>query len=249
MAFRSIKFLRGLATTFFLILLFRTLSKLNEENARPATEKEQLDGSTEKLQIGDGLERKPSGQEIQIESGGKEEGEEGKTCNCSELHDLKALNSQTLNKDHNTDDRIGSQRGETEVGPPVSQPLSLNKSGRRKGSRQGQASKKEEGEKEPEKSEVVEDEVIKAAHAGVPVKAVRTAYVHKASKASLTCHVDQEISVFVVSNPWDTAQRQMIRDTWGSRKIFWLSKARVFFVLVNALAEEDGLSGKHASQL
>ena len=63
---------------------------------------------------------------------------------------------------------------------------------------------------------------------------------------SLTCHVDQEVAIYVMSDLKDAALRQIIRDTWASTKVFWLTKAQVFFIIIFPTGDEED-SGKYFS--
>lgn len=54
---------------------------------------------------------------------------------------------------------------------------------------------------------------------------------------SLTCEHDQEVAVYVISDPQDVARRQVIRETWGQKRIYWLTKIKVFFLVL--LPEEN----------
>ena len=54
---------------------------------------------------------------------------------------------------------------------------------------------------------------------------------HPAVKDKVVCHPDQEVAIYVLSDPGEKSKRQIIRETWGSRKVFWLSRAKVFFVV------------------
>lgn len=52
----------------------------------------------------------------------------------------------------------------------------------------------------------------------------------------ITCPEDQQVSVYIFLEELDLAQRSSVRETWAHKRLYWLTKAGVYFVV-----RQDGL--------